>query len=105
MIVDNRHSTGKAVTTARRGEYGYDAPYVLVLFAAASGACFIVAAVSLVTHHTRLGISTGVYALFFLANAFSFLYTTRRGKFAVWDDVLEELRLGGEELVLDIGCG
>jgi ubiquinone/menaquinone biosynthesis C-methylase UbiE len=47
----------------------------------------------------------GFYAVFFLANAASFLYTTRRGKFQVWNEVLDDLRLHGDERVLDMGCG
>jgi ubiquinone/menaquinone biosynthesis C-methylase UbiE len=45
------------------------------------------------------------YFVFFLANAASFLYTTRRGKFLEWDRILDRLHLGGDERVLDIGCG
>ncbi len=32
-------------------------------------------------------------------------YASRRGKFVVWSDVLDELDLRGDELVLDLGCG
>src|SRR5262249_12529316 len=45
------------------------------------------------------------YAVVFLANASSFLYATRRGKFKVWNRVLDDLRLRGDERVLDMGCG
>jgi arsenite methyltransferase len=45
------------------------------------------------------------YGAFFLANAISFLYTTRRGKFRVWDGILDQLHLAGDERVLDMGCG
>src|SRR5262249_49478978 len=34
-----------------------------------------------------------------------FLHTTRRGKFAVWAELLDELHLSGDERVLDVGCG
>jgi ubiquinone/menaquinone biosynthesis C-methylase UbiE len=34
-----------------------------------------------------------------------YLYATRSGKFVVWDRVLDELRLRGDETVLDLGCG
>src|ERR1700716_1949210 len=47
----------------------------------------------------------GFYGAFFLGNALSFLYTTRRGKFRVWDQVLDDLHLRGDERVLDMGCG
>src|SRR4029453_6551329 len=40
-----------------------------------------------------------------LGNAFSFYYTTRRGKFVVWESILDGLRLRGDERVLDMGCG
>ena len=45
------------------------------------------------------------YGAFFLANASSFLYTTRRGKFQVWEEILDGLHLRGDERVLDMGCG
>ena len=34
-----------------------------------------------------------------------YVYATRSGKFVVWDRVLDELRLRGDETVLDLGCG
>ena len=37
--------------------------------------------------------------------AYSFFYTTRRGKFQVWNAILDGLRLRGDERVLDMGCG
>ena len=53
----------------------------------------------------RLAAALGFYGAFFLGNALSFLYTTRRGKFQAWDEVLDDLRLHGDERVLDMGCG
>jgi arsenite methyltransferase len=38
-------------------------------------------------------------------SATSFVYTTRRGKFAAWDALLSGLELRGDERVLDMGCG
>jgi ubiquinone/menaquinone biosynthesis C-methylase UbiE len=35
----------------------------------------------------------------------SHLYSTRRGKFKVWADLLESLALRGDEHALDLGCG
>jgi arsenite methyltransferase len=40
-----------------------------------------------------------------LATAASYIYATRSGKFRVWDDVLDNLRLRGDETLLDLGCG
>lgn len=42
---------------------------------------------------------------FLLLNVASFVYATRRGKFVLWQRLLEELELQGDELVLDVGCG
>ncbi|TMR24181.1 class I SAM-dependent methyltransferase [Nonomuraea turkmeniaca] len=41
--------------------------------------------------------------LYTLASALSYLYTTRRGRFAVWAEELK--RLDGDERLLDLGCG
>ena len=43
-------------------------------------------------------------ALVLLSGA-SFLYATRTGKFAVWESLFRALGLGGDEHVIDIGCG
>jgi len=45
------------------------------------------------------------YFVFFLANSSSFLYTTRRGKFLEWEQILNRVHLRGDEAVLDMGCG
>jgi arsenite methyltransferase len=89
----------------RRGDYGYDAPYALVAFGVIGTACEIVAVVALWNHRPPLAAAMGPYGAFFLANAFSFFYTTRRGKFHVWDTILDRLDLRGDERVLDMGCG
>src|SRR5439155_6721190 len=90
----------------RRGDYGYDAPYALVAFAALGAASVVAALASWVIQRNRPAtVALGFYGAFFLLNAFSFLYTTRRGKFEVWDEVLDDLHLHGDERVLDMGCG
>jgi SAM-dependent methyltransferase len=33
------------------------------------------------------------------------LYASRRGKFVVWAELLDQLRLRGDERILDLGCG
>ena len=90
----------------RHGDYGYDAPYALVSFAALGAASVVAAIASLWSHQSgRLAVMMGFYGAFFSGNALSFFYTTRRGKFQVWDEVLNELQLRGDERVLDMGCG
>jgi ubiquinone/menaquinone biosynthesis C-methylase UbiE len=54
---------------------------------------------------TRTAALMAFYFVFFLANFSSFLYTTRRGKFVEWEQVLGRLDLRGDERVLDMGCG
>lgn len=39
------------------------------------------------------------------ASAASYLYSSTRGKFGVWDEILDQLQLVGDEQLLDIGCG
>lgn len=89
----------------RHADYGYDAPYALIAFAALGSACVLVAIAALWLHRAPLALPMGLYGAFFLGNAFSFLYTTRRGKFLVWEEILDALRLRGDERVLDMGCG
>jgi len=89
----------------QHGDYGYDAPYGLVTFAALGAAGLVAAIVSWWGGNGRQAAKLGAYGAFFLANAFSFLYTTRRGKFQVWEEVLDQLHLRGDERVLDMGCG
>ena len=88
----------------RRGDYGYDAPYALVIFAALGAAGVAAAIVSWLGQGGHVAV-LGFYGAFFLANACSFFYTTRHGKFQVWDEVLDGLHLRGDEHVLDMGCG
>ncbi len=89
----------------RRGAYGYDAPYALVIFGLLSIASAVVATMFWRegTHRAATGMT--FYFVFFLGNTASFLYTTRRGKFLEWDRILDSLRLRGDERVLDMGCG
>ena len=89
----------------RRANYGYDAPYALLAFAGVALAASIVAVVTWWTSQPRLFRPALAYALFFAANAASFWYTTRRGKFRAWSDILDGLALHGDERVLDMGCG
>jgi SAM-dependent methyltransferase len=87
------------------GEYGYDAPYALIAFTGVAIAAVAGAVAAWLEHSPLLvRISTG-YALFFGANAASFYYTTRHGKFREWDQILDGLSMRGDEKVLDMGCG
>ena len=89
----------------QRGDYGYDAPYALIVFACAG----VATGIGTIVFWWK-GIHGAVpmmvfYSLFFLANASSFFYTTRRGKHIEWERILDGLNLRGDESVLDMGCG
>ncbi len=91
----------------RRGHYGFDAPYAVIGMAAGGIVCILMAAgwatgpVPLVYGPLWLGL----YGLLLLGMAGSFVYTTRRGKFEVWAELIDALHLDGDERVLDLGCG
>lgn len=82
---------------ARLGTYGVDAPYVPLSILGGALATLL------------LGVFTVwewfIPTVLLLAQASQFLYASRRGKFAVWSDVLDSLRLTGTEKLLDLGCG
>jgi arsenite methyltransferase len=88
-----------------RGDYGYDAPYALLMFAGAAAAAWIGAFVLQWSGAANAALTLAAYAVFFSANAASFFYTTRRGKFLEWERILDDLSLRGNEAVLDMGCG
>ena len=90
----------------RRGEYGFDEP-VWPLLLGLVGVIFLV--LGLVSFSLFdlpvLGVICFVCALMFLFSTASYVYTTRRGKFQVWADILLRLGLRGDEQILDLGCG
>lgn len=89
-----------------RADYGIDAPAVPI----GLGAVTIVFALVTVLcgAYGWLGgwwwIPFG-YAVFFALSTTSYLYTTRRGKFRVWGELLGAAGLTGGERVVDLGCG
>jgi SAM-dependent methyltransferase len=89
----------------RRGDYGFDAPYALVAFTVIGTAATVAAIVSRVAYDGQQFKILAAYGVFFLANAVSFFYTTRHGKFVAWQEILDALQLRGNEQVLDMGCG
>lgn len=86
------------MTARRRGSYGIDAPFAPALL---TGLAFL---------YLGLAIATGK-VMFWMAFAFIlavdvfYLHGTLRGKFVLWADLLDGLRLRGDEHILDLGCG
>ena len=94
---------------ARRGEYGFDAPYAPILMAL-NGTCLLALSVTQLwlgegRHAMVRAAALGVGALCQFLIAGIYVYFTRAGKFAVWADLLDRLDLKGDERLLDIGCG
>jgi len=86
------------VTPRRRGSYGIDAPFAQVLLA------------GMAVLYGALAISTGrmvfwLTVLLVLAMEALHLHFTLRGKFVLWAELLERLKLRGDERILDLGCG
>ena len=86
------------VTPRRRGSYGVDAPFASVFLT------------GLVVLYLVLAIVTGrvmfwPIVLFTLAIEALHLHFTLRGKFVLWAELLDRLRLQGDERILDLGCG
>jgi len=90
---------------AHEGDYGYDAPYALLGFAAAALVSIMLFIAGVRLHERTLIRIGAIYGLVFLLFTISFWYTTRRGKFVQWARVLAEVGLRGDERVLDLGCG
>jgi SAM-dependent methyltransferase len=89
----------------RRGDYGFDAPYVPALMALGALPLLIGGALRGAAGDVGGLLSMGGSGLFLLACAASYVYTTRSGKFREWDALLTQLQLTGAEQVLDMGCG
>lgn len=99
-------------TREHKGEYGYDGSFHTVsggtqLAAVGAGSVALLAGARFaLARGNRLAAALGAASAFeILATAASFIYATRRGKFRAWDGVLDDLRLRGDETLLDLGCG
>ena len=85
-------------TFRRRGSYGIDAPYAPAFL---SGLVVLYLVLAIITGRLLLWLAF----LFILAADASYLYATLRGKFLVWAELLDRLKLRGDERILDLGCG
>lgn len=83
------------------GSYGVDAPYVPIL-------SFVGGVAMLVYGFVQVGFSrwiTFAIALVLFLQVISYMYTTTKGKFVLWDRLLEGLNLPAAARILDVGCG
>src|SRR3954471_24784650 len=99
---------------AHKADYGFDgdyravsAPTVATIVGTVSAALLASAARSLVRGKPVVAAAavTGGTGALIVTTAALFIRTTRVGKFEVWAEILEGLRLRGDETLLDLGCG
>jgi arsenite methyltransferase len=102
-VVDLRH---------HKADYGYDgdyravsAPTVATIVGATSATLLASAARSLARGKPVAAVVSGGTGASIATTAALFIRTTRVGKFEVWAEILDGLRLRGDETVLDLGCG
>ncbi|WP_051898925.1 class I SAM-dependent methyltransferase [Sciscionella sediminilitoris] len=88
----------------RKASYGIDAPSAPV--------GMILGAIALIGVGIGFVIMAGWWAAFpfagaafEIAQAVSYLYATKKGKFLAWERLLDRLELRGDEQILDAGCG
>lgn len=98
-------------SSTRRGDYGFDAPYGPILMTIAGLGVLSLAVSAAMSPEMKPGprmikmIGGFVSGTWLLFSAAVFIHTTRKGKFAVWSELLDQLELRGNERLLDIGCG
>lgn len=95
-----------------RGDYGIDGSFhtisartQAIAVAAQAAALAVWAGIGWARGRRLRAALAGGSGVALIAAMFSYIYATRSGKFVVWDRVLDELRLRGDETVLDLGCG
>jgi arsenite methyltransferase len=90
----------------QRGRYGIDGGFAgLAVFAATEAVLAGTAAWAVRHRRSAVAALTGVGGAVVAGSAASYLYSTGPGKRAIWAQLLDELGLGGDEHVLDVGCG
>jgi arsenite methyltransferase len=88
-----------------RPRYGFDAPPFLIGLTIAALLMLAGGIIGFALGGWVVGVWPLFFAVYFAASALLYLHATRRGKFAVWGEVLDGLALRGDEHALDMGCG
>jgi arsenite methyltransferase len=93
-------------------DYGIDGSFHTVsargqaiAIGAQTAAFAVFAGISWARGNRRRAALAGVSAVGTASTVALHMYATRAGKFVVWDRVLGDLRLRGDETLLDMGCG
>jgi len=102
-------SRAQSTLGMHRGDYGIDGGRTAVAVVVATAATGLLLACLAPLHarsgHILLAVFELLSALLLLQMIPSYLYSTRRGKFTVWAELLGRLPLRGDEHALDLGCG
>jgi ubiquinone/menaquinone biosynthesis C-methylase UbiE len=101
-----------AIVREHKGDYGIDGSFHTVSargqglgVAAASAALAASAWISVVRGKRLTAALSGTSSLGIAASAALYIYATKAGKFEIWNEIFDELKLRGDETVLDMGCG
>ncbi|WP_292981736.1 class I SAM-dependent methyltransferase [Mycobacterium sp.] len=95
-----------------KGDYGIDGSFHIISargqavgIGVGATALATAAGLNLKRGNRLIAALTGASSLGIAASTALYIYVTRAGKFAVWQRILDELVLQGDETVLDMGCG
>ncbi|HEV2688867.1 MAG TPA: class I SAM-dependent methyltransferase [Bryobacteraceae bacterium] len=89
----------------RRPDYGFDGNMIGLVAMGVVVAALVAAAALKRAGHVGIAAVAAIVAVYLVAMIGFYLHTTRQGKFDVWSEILDALRLRGDERVLDAGCG
>ncbi|BBX48076.1 class I SAM-dependent methyltransferase [Mycobacterium cookii] len=101
-----------ALPPDRQADYGIDGSFhtlsarqQAIGIGVQASALAVWSAVSLIRGKRLTAALTGISATGIAASTALYIYATKTGKFEVWNRVLDDLNLKGDETVLDMGCG
>jgi SAM-dependent methyltransferase len=101
-----------ATVREHKGDYGIDGSFHRVSardqaigIGVQAAALAVWSGISLARGKRLTAALTGASAGGIAASAALYIYATKTGKFEVWNRVFDDLKLQGDETVLDMGCG
>jgi arsenite methyltransferase len=101
-----------AAVPGHKGDYGIDGSFHTIsargqaaMLGVDCAALAVWTGISLARGKRFTAALTGLSAAAIAASAALYVNATRTGKFVVWNRILDDLRLQGNETVLDLGCG
>jgi arsenite methyltransferase len=101
-----------AAVREHKGDYGIDGSFHTISargqaigIAVQAAALAATAGISLARGKRLTAALTGASSLGIAASAALYIYATKAGKFEVWNRIFDDLKLQGDETVLDMGCG